>query len=610
MPDPARIPDQLRERLDKQRKRQRVIRLTFPLTIGMVVVLMFMTYQAHTFAPTSRVVVGVPNNSTLWVLDQQFELAAQETAGKFALVRVDGDEVTTGDSFRGMAHSVAMLPDDRAGVVSGLRYLVFDLTEDGWPRKEIVGLGLNDPNSNPVSAHVNGVEWLVFCRGNEVFIRPLREPDVLPRRIHKAEAPRPMLQLRAEGDRLWLSVRDPDNNEVTLIAFTPHIERELQDLPKESEASDAGMIADLPVDIAPETDADAEAEAPPAPTGGRAAFRILHRIQLDESVRHSSTAILRDAEDRPVPVVAFNRKDETTWNIKVWQPKERKWKSADVPERDKPLSRLATNNFLTVTNHESRLLAFFNDGNDVKYAAASVQDGALEWDDAKILEIDGTRDTTMMIVMMSLMLLVTMLAMSQGAWMMLNRERPGDRALIEAIDRSEARRKDKEKADPKVYASGLLRAFALLVDVAMISPVVIVLQDVYGYEWLHAYGFLAIGAIDPSGSAILASIHATLVTLLVLVIYSSIAELIWGKTFGKALFRLHVVNADNERPETWRIIVRNAMKVVELIHWIVLIVPMVVMMVSGKQQRLGDLVAGTYVVFDTVAEESPDDMDV
>ena len=89
-----------------------------------------------------------------------------------------------------------------------------------------------------------------------------------------------------------------------------------------------------------------------------------------------------------------------------------------------------------------------------------------------------------------------------------------------------------------------------------------------------------------------------------------VCEMMWGRTFGKALFRLRVVDAEGEQPAAWRIVVRNLFKVVELIHWVVLLIPMGLMMMSGKQQRLGDLLAGTYVIVDVIPDEAPDDIDI
>jgi len=34
------------------------------------------------------------------------------------------------------------------------------------------------------------------------------------------------------------------------------------------------------------------------------------------------------------------------------------------------------------------------------------------------------------------------------------------------------------------------------------------------------------------------------------------------------------------------------------------------MMMTGKQQRLGDLAAGTFVIVDVVPDEAPDDIDI
>jgi uncharacterized RDD family membrane protein YckC len=73
---------------------------------------------------------------------------------------------------------------------------------------------------------------------------------------------------------------------------------------------------------------------------------------------------------------------------------------------------------------------------------------------------------------------------------------------------------------------------------------------------------------------------------------------------------LRVVDLEGEPPSPWRLVVRNVLKIAELIHWTVVMIPLGMMMFSGKQQRLGDYLGGTVVVVDVVPEESPDDIDV
>jgi uncharacterized RDD family membrane protein YckC len=64
-----------------------------------------------------------------------------------------------------------------------------------------------------------------------------------------------------------------------------------------------------------------------------------------------------------------------------------------------------------------------------------------------------------------------------------------------------------------------------------------------------------------------------------------------GKTPGKAMLGIKVVNRDGERPGIGRTIVRELMWIVDF--WIV---ALIAALASQNNQRLGDMVAGTYVV--------------
>jgi uncharacterized RDD family membrane protein YckC len=608
MADPSRIPEELKSRLERQRRRHKLVRFTFPVTIGVLVLLMFGMHQAYELAPTSRVVLGLAQDDDVWVLDQRFELAAQQPAGSFGLVHLRGvddePELEIGPRYNGVLTSITLLPEQRIGVTSGLRYSVYDLSEEGWPRTEFVNLGVDDPDAGPVVAAVDGVEWLVWARGRDVLLRPARYPQVTPFLLHRARNPRPVLAVRTVRDRLWLSMREAGSGDVMLVALEPRVLHDPED-----EAEPAVELTLDDITAVPDPDANDD----PEPLQGRAGAVILQRMEVVSGVRNSSFTVLA-AEDfrEDIPVVSYNLRDESSWNMRYRRPGSERWQSADIPPRDTPASRMATSNFLTVTARDGRVLAFYNDANDVKLAVGRLADEGLEWDEPRLLEFDSTRDPTALYILMGLMLVVSIVAATQVAWMLLNKERPEDRRLLDAIEARETAKpgKGKKGETPRLYAGGLPRALALLLDIALTSPIIILLQDVYGYEWSQAYGFLAIGSVPDAGASILLTMQATVVTLLVLAVYGSVCELVFGKTFGKSLFRLRVIDGDGERPAAWRIVVRNAVKVFELIHWLVLIVPMALMLVTGKQQRLGDLLAGTFVVLDVVPEESPDDLDV
>lgn len=76
------------------------------------------------------------------------------------------------------------------------------------------------------------------------------------------------------------------------------------------------------------------------------------------------------------------------------------------------------------------------------------------------------------------------------------------------------------------------------------------------------------------------------------VVYCVIAELIAGRTLGKLLLGMRVAALDGQRARAWRIVVRNVLKVLDLIVWPLLLLPLF----TPLRQRLGDMAADTVVL--------------
>ncbi len=591
MADKAHIPDELRARIERQRKRQRLVRFSFAITVAVTVILLFGVNQAQNLAPTTRNLHLLPIDDQLWMIDQHLELNNQgKLGGTFGLLRVDGDTVTMGSRYEGTITGITLLPNDRIGITTGARFLEFDLGQDGWPRTKIHNLDLNDPDTSAVVLRSDGHNWLCWTRGSEVSVRPLDQPDVAAHSLHKTTGVGAELRGVSIGDRIWLSVRDTRNNELTLVTFHAAIDDAVAVAPQDATAPVAADTA--------------------APRSRRTRIDVIERTKVTANVKRSSLAVIR-GEKGDHPVVAFIRKDERAWGLLAYDPAEKKWIDGTLPPREKPPSGLDVSNFVSIARNGDSLLLAFNDGPQVKLARGRLSADGVEWQQAEVLPIDRTQGATVYIIWFVLLFGVLLLMASQGVWLLLNRERPGDRTLAALLEKKlETDTSKPRKPEIKLlYASSLARALALFIDIAITSPIIILLQDVYDFTWDQAYGFLSFGVATMDGS-LLQTVMATLVTLLVLIIYSTVAEVFWGRTFGKALLRLRVVDVKGEQPATWRLIVRNLVKVFELVHFLVLLIPMVLMMMTGKQQRLGDVLGGTYVIVDAVPEESPDDIDI
>jgi len=76
----------------------------------------------------------------------------------------------------------------------------------------------------------------------------------------------------------------------------------------------------------------------------------------------------------------------------------------------------------------------------------------------------------------------------------------------------------------------------------------------------------------------------------------SLMEYITGKTPGKYLAKIHVVTEDYQKITFWQAMLRNISRFIDRIGFYV--VGFVIMVFSKNNQRLGDLLAKTYVVKD------------
>ncbi|MCC7408179.1 MAG: RDD family protein [Phycisphaeraceae bacterium] len=76
------------------------------------------------------------------------------------------------------------------------------------------------------------------------------------------------------------------------------------------------------------------------------------------------------------------------------------------------------------------------------------------------------------------------------------------------------------------------------------------------------------------------------------IVHTMVGEMIWGRSLGKWMLGLRVVEADGSRPAWWQVATRGGLKVLDL-----LLPPLLVLMViSPLRQRLGDLAGKTVVI--------------
>src|SRR5438552_11659065 len=87
-----------------------------------------------------------------------------------------------------------------------------------------------------------------------------------------------------------------------------------------------------------------------------------------------------------------------------------------------------------------------------------------------------------------------------------------------------------------------------------------------------------------------------IVTLVLIWSYFILLEWLWnGQTIGKRAFRLRVINEDGSPAQFTAVLIRNLVRLVDFLPALYGLGVLVIVL-SPKSQRLGDLAAGTYVV--------------
>ena len=135
----------------------------------------------------------------------------------------------------------------------------------------------------------------------------------------------------------------------------------------------------------------------------------------------------------------------------------------------------------------------------------------------------------------------------------------------------------------------IMRAMALLVDLLCVGAVTFVVNSVYGVTQP------ASGGVTVGGGAFSTTVAWPWLTL-VGVLYFAIPEAMFGATPGKLWARLRVVRLDGRPLSVGSVIGRNLLKPIDFLPLLYLLGGLLVMFTRGSQ-RIGDLAAGTTVVY-------------
>jgi uncharacterized RDD family membrane protein YckC len=129
------------------------------------------------------------------------------------------------------------------------------------------------------------------------------------------------------------------------------------------------------------------------------------------------------------------------------------------------------------------------------------------------------------------------------------------------------------------------RGFAALLDFLLAS--VIAITSLVILSWA--------GTLSEASLFVVGGL-AMILTLVVIWAYFILLEWLWnGQTIGKRAFKLRVINEDGSPAQFTAVLIRNLLRLVDFLPAFYGLGVLVIVL-SPKSQRLGDLAAGTYVV--------------
>src|SRR5438046_8271992 len=129
------------------------------------------------------------------------------------------------------------------------------------------------------------------------------------------------------------------------------------------------------------------------------------------------------------------------------------------------------------------------------------------------------------------------------------------------------------------------RGFAAVLEFAVASRIV-----------FAALMLLSFAASATGGVLYILGGFTLIVTAVLIWAYFILLEWLWnGQTIGKRAFRLRVINEDGSPAQFTAVLIRNLLRLVDFLPALYGLGVLVIVL-SPKSQRLGDLAAGTYVV--------------
>lgn len=224
----------------------------------------------------------------------------------------------------------------------------------------------------------------------------------------------------------------------------------------------------------------------------------------------------------------------------------------------------------------------------VVVADRQAQLSALKFDDhgksltpAAPIDARPAAHNAMLLQNIAMLVLVALMALALWQW----RNRPAKPAVPESMRVA------------RIYQ----RLLGFIIDLAIPMGIVVAVSFIRG-----GGGFVPIfaawweGVWNPE-----AFTHAPelLYALAAYLLHVTIGELFWGRSLGKAIVGVRVIMLDGKPPTVWAILLRNLIRIPELLSGVLLIY----LFISEYRQRLGDLLARTLVVAPRGPDDAPED---
>jgi uncharacterized RDD family membrane protein YckC len=134
----------------------------------------------------------------------------------------------------------------------------------------------------------------------------------------------------------------------------------------------------------------------------------------------------------------------------------------------------------------------------------------------------------------------------------------------------------KEPLSPIQYQGFIVRGIANIIDQILVILPLVAIASLTNTGSNNEEAYMAIGGI-------------------LFLVYLIVAEAIWGQTLGKRLFGIQVMMQDGRKCTILGAVFRNVFRTIDMIFGGYLLA-LIVMTVTSRRQRIGDLIAKTVVI--------------